>query len=235
MVTDSMRALLLETCGYEAQVFEFVSLEHTSKNKMILAKRRGEGAGHEARARSELADLKSFYGIREQCLETLLESRGAPRRASTAPRLRPARRRSPLRAGRCRARHPCRARRRTASGCRPRRAAAADARRTRERSDSPGAGHVTIEAQVGVEAGHADVDERLAEPVAGVGAAKARHVPDPVGELDDVDAVVMRARPPRCRLGGRQITAGFLLVGVVGSAHRSAGDFQPQVSCRERS
>ena len=46
MVTDSLRALLLETCGYEAQVFEFVSLEHTSKNKMILATRRADGAGH---------------------------------------------------------------------------------------------------------------------------------------------------------------------------------------------
>ena len=77
MVTDSMRALLLETRGYEAQVFEFVSLEHTSKNKMILARRRGAGGDQAERARSELADLKSFYGIREQRLETLLASRGA--------------------------------------------------------------------------------------------------------------------------------------------------------------
>ena len=76
MVTDSMRALLLETCGYDAQVFEFVSLEHTSKNKMILAKRHGAGADRAERARGELADLKSFYGIREQRLETLLASRG---------------------------------------------------------------------------------------------------------------------------------------------------------------
>jgi len=77
MVTDSMRALLLETRGYDASVFEFVSLEHTSKNKMILAKRRGSaGASHVARARAELDDLKSFYGIREQRLETLLASRG---------------------------------------------------------------------------------------------------------------------------------------------------------------
>jgi hypothetical protein len=72
MVTDSMRALLLETRGYEAQVFEFVSLEHTSKNKMILARRRGAGGDQAERARGELADLKSFYGIREQRLETLL-------------------------------------------------------------------------------------------------------------------------------------------------------------------
>ena len=72
MVTDSLRALLLETCGYEARVFEFVSPEHTRKNKMILATRRDDGASQATRARAEVSDLKSFYGIREQCLETLL-------------------------------------------------------------------------------------------------------------------------------------------------------------------
>jgi Methyltransferase domain len=53
MLTDSLRAMLLDACGYDTQVFEFVALEHTSKNKMILA-------------------VKAFYGIRDQCLETLL-------------------------------------------------------------------------------------------------------------------------------------------------------------------
>ena len=84
MVTDSLRALLLETCGYEARVFEFVSLEHTSKNKMILATRRGDGAGLAARAAAEVGDLKSFYGIRDQCLETLLLHR-TQRGNATAP------------------------------------------------------------------------------------------------------------------------------------------------------
>ena len=31
------RALLLKACGYATQVFEFGSLEHARKNKMILA------------------------------------------------------------------------------------------------------------------------------------------------------------------------------------------------------
>ncbi len=78
MLTDSLRALLLETCGYDARVFEFVSLEHTSKNKMILATRRGDGAIRAAGAQAEVAELKSFYGIREQCLETLLQRRARP-------------------------------------------------------------------------------------------------------------------------------------------------------------
>ena len=85
MVTDSMRALLLETCGYEAQVFEFVSLEHTSKNKMILARRRDDAACNAERARAELAELKSFYGIRAQTLEALLARRDADAQACQTP------------------------------------------------------------------------------------------------------------------------------------------------------
>ena len=78
MVTDSVRALLLEASGYDAKVFEFVSLEHTSKNKMILATRRAAGNDSAAiRAHAELDDIKSFYGIREQCLERLLRERAA--------------------------------------------------------------------------------------------------------------------------------------------------------------
>ena len=79
MVTDSLRALYLEASGYEAKVFEFVSLEHTSKNKMILATRReGDPAGKGLRARAEADAVKDFYGIREQCLERLLRARAKP-------------------------------------------------------------------------------------------------------------------------------------------------------------
>jgi hypothetical protein len=78
MVTDGLRALLLEANGYDAQVFEFVALEHTSKNKMILAVRRtGRADTPQALRRradvlAQIAELKQFYGIREHCLETLL-------------------------------------------------------------------------------------------------------------------------------------------------------------------
>ena len=71
MLTDSIRALLLEASGYEAQIFEFVSPEHTAKNKMILAIKRA-GASHRETALAQLRALKEFYGIKEQCLETLL-------------------------------------------------------------------------------------------------------------------------------------------------------------------
>ena len=77
MVTDSLRALLLESQGYRTQVFEFIALEHTSKNKMILAvKAQGAAAAALAARRPELlaqiAEIKRFYGLREQRLEQLL-------------------------------------------------------------------------------------------------------------------------------------------------------------------
>jgi hypothetical protein len=81
MVTDSLRALLLESRGYDAQVFEFVSLEHTSKNKMILAVKRRQPlpAARQAALLAQIAEIKAFYGIQEHCLESLL-MQGEPAR-----------------------------------------------------------------------------------------------------------------------------------------------------------
>jgi hypothetical protein len=75
MLTDTLRALWLEAAGYETQVFEFIALEHTSKNKMILAVKR-PGAPHREQALAQIKALKDFYGIREHRLETLLAADG---------------------------------------------------------------------------------------------------------------------------------------------------------------
>ncbi|MGN6827742.1 class I SAM-dependent methyltransferase [Paucibacter sp. M5-1] len=82
MVTDSLRALLLEAQGYETQVFEFIALEHTSKNKMILAVKKSGAALAAAEKRrpellAQIAEVKRFYGLREQCLETLIQDDAA--------------------------------------------------------------------------------------------------------------------------------------------------------------
>ena len=74
MLTDGLRALLLEAAGYDTQVFEFVSLEHTQKNKMILAVRRAQPRPASP-VLAQIAEIKAFYGIREHCLETLLQGR----------------------------------------------------------------------------------------------------------------------------------------------------------------
>ncbi len=71
MLTDGLRALLLEANGYRTQILEFISLEHTSKNKMILAVKQAVPAHREERL-AEIEALKTFYGIQDHCLETLL-------------------------------------------------------------------------------------------------------------------------------------------------------------------
>jgi SAM-dependent methyltransferase len=74
MVTDGLRALLLDAQGYDTQVFEFISLEHTNKNKMILAVRRPapDAPGHREQVMAQVQALKDFYGIRRHSLEGLL-------------------------------------------------------------------------------------------------------------------------------------------------------------------
>ena len=75
MLTDGLRAMLLEACGYDTQVFEFVALEHTNKNKMILAVKREKAPADADAVWQQIVDLKGFYGIQAQCLETLLKQR----------------------------------------------------------------------------------------------------------------------------------------------------------------
>ncbi len=73
MVTDGLRALLLEANNYDTQVFEFISLEHTSKNKMILAQKRKIPKDTNL-ILQQIDAIKTFYGIQEHCLERLLEN-----------------------------------------------------------------------------------------------------------------------------------------------------------------
>jgi len=73
MVTDSLRALLLEANGYTTKVFEFISLEHTNKNKMILAVKKAKvNVKEQEKVLAQIANIKAYYGIQDHCLETLL-------------------------------------------------------------------------------------------------------------------------------------------------------------------
>lgn len=75
MVTDALRALFLEANGYKTKVFEFISTEHTNKNKMILAvKNNQQDKAQQLNILEQIAEMKAFYGIQEHCLETLLKS-----------------------------------------------------------------------------------------------------------------------------------------------------------------
>lgn len=72
MLTDTIRALLLKTYGYETKVFEFVALEHTSKNKMILATKRKDYEQPDQAVLAQIQALKEMYGIQKHSLELLL-------------------------------------------------------------------------------------------------------------------------------------------------------------------
>ena len=70
LVTDTLRAQLLELAGYRTQLVEFVELEHTSKNVLIRAVK-GRQAAPEARVAYE--QLRDALGL-EPSLERLLST-----------------------------------------------------------------------------------------------------------------------------------------------------------------
>ena len=60
LLTDALRADILECCGYETQVLEFIDLEHTPKNIMIRAvKRPGGEKAAEARRQKMLPEIEA--------------------------------------------------------------------------------------------------------------------------------------------------------------------------------
>jgi SAM-dependent methyltransferase len=70
LVTDTLRAQLLELAGYRTQLVEFVPLEHTAKNVLIRAVR-GEPAGADVRRAYE--ELRDSLGL-DPALERLLSA-----------------------------------------------------------------------------------------------------------------------------------------------------------------
>ncbi len=69
MVTDTIRALLLQDNQYKTKVFEFISSEHTHKNVMIVGEKSKEKL---TRTNEKIAEIKSRYKIKSQYLEELL-------------------------------------------------------------------------------------------------------------------------------------------------------------------
>jgi tRNA A58 N-methylase Trm61 len=71
MVTDTIRALLLEASGYKTKVFEFIGTEHTPKNVMIV----GVKSNHTSDKKEHLEkvkSLKALFNIQQHYLEKLL-------------------------------------------------------------------------------------------------------------------------------------------------------------------
>lgn len=74
MVTDGIRALILEYFGYKTKVFEFISDAHTPKNVLVVGiKSKGHGAKGKAETLEKIKASKAYFGIGYHHLERLLE------------------------------------------------------------------------------------------------------------------------------------------------------------------
>ena len=71
IITDSLRALLLELCGYKTKVFEFISSEHTDKNIMIVGVRH-RGVVERDLIVKKIEGIKNTFGVKNHHLESLL-------------------------------------------------------------------------------------------------------------------------------------------------------------------
>lgn len=72
IVTDTLRTLYLELCGYKTTVMEFVPLEHTAKNVMITALKHNRRVDRE-KILTEIATIRESFGIQTHRLGALLE------------------------------------------------------------------------------------------------------------------------------------------------------------------
>ena len=70
MITDTIRALILEYFGYKTQVMEFIEMEHTPKNVLLVGRKTNDPDEEEkAKILNEIKSLKERYGIEKHYLE----------------------------------------------------------------------------------------------------------------------------------------------------------------------
>ena len=70
MITDAIRALIMEYYGYKTQVMEFIEMEHTPKNILLVGRKSDAPVDKESILR-QIEDLKKQYGIAKHYLERI--------------------------------------------------------------------------------------------------------------------------------------------------------------------
>jgi len=68
IVTDTIRALILQKHGYKTSVFEFISTEHTGKNLMITAIKHDDQVDMDG-IQIKIDELKETFGVKKHYLE----------------------------------------------------------------------------------------------------------------------------------------------------------------------
>jgi len=72
LITDTIRALILKAHGYQTNVMEFISTEHTPKNLLIVGTRKTALTSPDSSIMQEIQEIKKLYGIKEHYLERLV-------------------------------------------------------------------------------------------------------------------------------------------------------------------
>jgi hypothetical protein len=72
MITDTIRALILDYYGYKTQVMEFIEMEHTPKNVLLVGKKSDKPVDRDS-ILQQINQLKKQYGIKVHYLETVLK------------------------------------------------------------------------------------------------------------------------------------------------------------------
>ena len=70
MITDTIRALIMEYFGYKTQIMEFIEMEHTPKN-ILLVGRKSEAPVDRESILKQIENIKSQYGIERHYLERI--------------------------------------------------------------------------------------------------------------------------------------------------------------------
>lgn len=73
MVTDTLRALILEKNQYQSKVFEFISNEHTRKNVMLVGQKSNKKADTKS-IEEKIESIKKDYNIEYHYLEKILDA-----------------------------------------------------------------------------------------------------------------------------------------------------------------
>ena len=72
LLTDTVRALLLQACGYTVQIMEFIETEHTPKNILIHAVKKTQSTGQTERLKETA--IRQYRRIKDSfCIEPTLE------------------------------------------------------------------------------------------------------------------------------------------------------------------
>jgi hypothetical protein len=74
ILTDTIRAMILEAYGYKTRVFEFISTSHTPKNVLIVGIQDEIRTSPDQEIMKEIVKLREMWGISFHYLERLVSN-----------------------------------------------------------------------------------------------------------------------------------------------------------------